>query len=641
MLAAGIGVAAVILILAFALGFSGNRNQQNPAILAENEKTAGENTAQTAEDAQMDAEKGKEEQGTEELLTLSSGEELGEQIVFYDPQNSVSTSNGENLFTLFCLPDGTVTARGSNSDGQCDVENWQNVAAVSAGVNCSMGLKTDGTVLFAGSELSGFGAVRQWKDITAISNGYFYVVGLKKDKTVEIAGNREQLPEVLQEVESWTNIRAVTSYYGVVIGLQEDGKLLLAGKAEGMQYPEIKDWKDVKTLIVNGAFLFGICEDGSVKYSALRPDAVNYEESIKNIGQVRQISAGHPSPSVGIRGDGSVFSTEEISNGMEEFYNWKNVVAVVNTAANYGVGVLYGMQEDGTILSCMANAGNAEPEEFKNLDWIQVAGGRSNDLIGCTKDGKILAYGSGADASCLNFGEEFYSLGNNLKQVSDFVALRKDGTVIDLGRGGYQLPLSNVSQIITMWDAYSNNQHGACYAVLKNDGSVQIHEEGTHLPDYDWSFQEIKKAEEWTGMKQILSNGGTVFYGLKEDGTVWDVRNGQISYGEKITQIALGAENALLGLSEDGRIIPIIMSAEEVGAGIQQAENWKDITQFAVGESHIVGLHSDGTVAAAGSNYAGQCEAEDWTDIVSLAAGRTCTFGITKDGELKMAGTLY
>ena len=75
--------------------------------------------------------------------------------------------------------------------------------------------------------------------------------------------------------------------------------------------------------------------------------------------------------------------------------------------------------------------------------------------------------------------------------------------------------------------------------------------------------------------------------------------------------------------------------------GLEAAGLWENVADFVLGDSHIVGLLSDGTVTAAGSNHAGQCDVEDWENIVFLTAGRNCTLGITADGDLKIAGSLY
>ena len=79
--------------------------------------------------------------------------------------------------------------------------------------------------------------------------------------------------------------------------------------------------------------------------------------------------------------------------------------------------------------------------------------------------------------------------------------------------------------------------------------------------------------------------------------------------------------------------------AEEMG--LKAAELWEGVADFALGDSHIVGLLEDGTVVAAGSNHAGQCDVEDRKNIVFVTTGRSCTLGITADGDLKIAGSLY
>lgn len=60
--------------------------------------------------------------------------------------------------------------------------------------------------------------------------------------------------------------------------------------------------------------------------------------------------------------------------------------------------------------------------------------------------------------------------------------------------------------------------------------------------------------------------------------------------------------------------------------------------------SHIVGLRSDGTAVAAGSNYYRQCDVSGWTDVVAVSTdfgyyiGRGFTLGLKSDGTVLMVG---
>ena len=59
---------------------------------------------------------------------------------------------------------------------------------------------------------------------------------------------------------------------------------------------------------------------------------------------------------------------------------------------------------------------------------------------------------------------------------------------------------------------------------------------------------------------------------------------------------------------------------------------------ISAGDAHTVGLRADGTVAAVGGNWSGQCDVSDWTDIVAIAAGSGHTVGLRADGTVVAVG---
>ena len=62
-------------------------------------------------------------------------------------------------------------------------------------------------------------------------------------------------------------------------------------------------------------------------------------------------------------------------------------------------------------------------------------------------------------------------------------------------------------------------------------------------------------------------------------------------------------------------------------------------TMVAAGRYHTVGLKSDGSVIAAGSNNFNQCEVSFWSDIRQIAAGDHHTVGLLQsDGTLIATG---
>lgn len=66
---------------------------------------------------------------------------------------------------------------------------------------------------------------------------------------------------------------------------------------------------------------------------------------------------------------------------------------------------------------------------------------------------------------------------------------------------------------------------------------------------------------------------------------------------------------------------------------------YADIIDIALGESHAVLLHANGTVTVVGDNTYGQGNVSEWTDIVAIAAGQRFTVGLKIDGTVVAAGS--
>ena len=61
--------------------------------------------------------------------------------------------------------------------------------------------------------------------------------------------------------------------------------------------------------------------------------------------------------------------------------------------------------------------------------------------------------------------------------------------------------------------------------------------------------------------------------------------------------------------------------------------------QVTAGNVNTVGLQSDGTVVAVGSNFSGQLNVSSWTNITAVAAGYLFTVGLKSDGTVVGVGT--
>ena len=92
--------------------------------------------------------------------------------------------------------------------------------------------------------------------------------------------------------------------------------------------------------------------------------------------------------------------------------------------------------------------------------------------------------------------------------------------------------------------------------------------------------------------------------------------------------------NFTIGLCSDGTVVATGSNSD----GQCDVTGWSEIIAVSAGSSHAVGLRSDGTVVATGSNAGGQCDVSGWTDIVTVSAGSGYTIGLRSDGTVIATG---
>ena len=93
-------------------------------------------------------------------------------------------------------------------------------------------------------------------------------------------------------------------------------------------------------------------------------------------------------------------------------------------------------------------------------------------------------------------------------------------------------------------------------------------------------------------------------------------------------------EQHLVGLQSDGTAI----ATGSNKYGQCNIGKWTEITAIAAGDVHTVGLKSDGTVLAVGNDLWGKLNVGGWTDIKAIAAGGTHTVGLHTDGTVVAEG---
>ncbi len=170
------------------------------------------------------------------------------------------------------------------------------------------------------------------------------------------------------------------------------------------------------------------------------------------------------------------------------------------------------------------------------------------------------------------------------------------------------------------------------------DGAIAAFEALGDYKDSSAMRVESANAKEYAQAEKLLAQGQTAEAAVAfariaeyEDARersfeLWDTMAGRKT-------LAAGFFHTV-GLKADGTVAAVGRKWK----GQCDVSGWTDIVAVAAGDWHTVGLRADGTVAAVGDNEGGQCDVSGWTDIVAVAAGERYSVGLKADGTVAAVG---
>ncbi len=277
------------------------------------------------------------------------------------------TISAELYHTVGLKEDGTVIAIGNNDYGQCDVEDWKDIVAISTNSFYTVGLKSDRTVVAVGNIVDEECNVKDWKDIVAISAGESHIVGLKSNGTVvAIGGNWNGQCNV----EDWTDIIAISAGYAHTVGLKSDGTVVateyLGDKEAYNGQCDVEDWKDVVAISTDASHTVGLKKDGTVVATKYIGDKDFYLDQceVEDWSDIVAISAGE-GHTVGLKKDGTVVAVG-LGAGLGNECDVEGLTDVVAISA--GFWNTFCLKSDGTVVfSGSTLNGENDISSWKNI----------------------------------------------------------------------------------------------------------------------------------------------------------------------------------------------------------------------------------------------------------------------------------
>jgi len=205
---------------------------------------------------------------------------------------------------------------------------------------------------------------------------------------------------------------------------------------------------------------------------------------------------------------------------------------------------------------------------------------------------------------------------------SHSVILYSDGTVVTLGDDTYAQRSTSGWRNITQISTFADHTLG-----LRSDGTVVaagLNTEGQC------------NVEGWTNIISVAA-GSRHSVGVRADGTVVAVganESGQCNVSGWTNVKSVAASNSTtFGLTRDGKILT-------AGSFTHRSLNsWSQINGISVSTNHVVAVHVNGTVSAAGANDRGQCDdIAKWNDVRQIVAGYGFTAGLRASGKVWVHG---
>ncbi len=234
-----------------------------------------------------------------------------EQCDLDDWENIVAISVGSNV-TAGLTSDGKVTTTDSDINIYSD-----NIISIAAGGNHVVALKTDGTVVADGDTYDDQCDVEEWEDIIAVAAGYEHTVGLKSDGTVIATGDNYYNQ---CDVEEWEDIIAIAAGDDCTVGLKADGTVVATGNNSDEQC-DVYAWKDIVAIATSGYHTVGLKEDGTLVATGNNP---NGECDVSKMKDIVAIATGSNN-TVGLKEDGTLVVIGDNDYNQCNATDWKNI----------------------------------------------------------------------------------------------------------------------------------------------------------------------------------------------------------------------------------------------------------------------------------------------------------------------------
>jgi alpha-tubulin suppressor-like RCC1 family protein len=293
-------------------------------------------------------------------LELEASKDFGNAIISFASSNNKKSAQklpelikstrkhriaAGNNHTVGLNADGTVVAVGDNSNGQCNVSEWQDIISVAAGSDFTAALTLTGTVLSTNDDWK---MLADWHDVIELEAGGDFIAALRSDGKVLLSGKDGYVPEEFKYALRWNDVVMLAVSSNSVSGLRKDGRVLTLGA-----YSDItQDWRYVQAIYASPHTITCIKQNGVVQSTNMSASKMPWDA-------VFRVAAGS-SHTLGITSKGKVFADGSLNYGERNITDWQDIIDIAA-----GPAFSVGLKADGTLLA----VGNNSSGQCNISDW--------------------------------------------------------------------------------------------------------------------------------------------------------------------------------------------------------------------------------------------------------------------------------
>lgn len=265
---------------------------------------------------------------------------------------------------------------------------------IAAGSYHSAALREDGTVVMAGSGMADYRSeVEGWKDIVMLDTLDNDLAALDSNGEVFVAGEDYEEYKKYYYLTQVKDVQSITLASAMLYGLKEDGTIIATGLGStSARLDEVFGWKNVTSIAASSLHTVALKADGTAvgfDDSGFNKPTPDKKIQLEEWTDLVQVAAG-TNKTVGLRADGTVLMAGNTISGTQ---NWKDIVAV-DVAWEHVVGLTAG----GRVIA----AGNNEYGQCDTSEWRDIVAVAAGDYhtVGLKADGTVVATGRNGMNQC-------------------------------------------------------------------------------------------------------------------------------------------------------------------------------------------------------------------------------------------------